>query len=226
MTQKVARLQHKLGPLDRTKLTEYLEAVRDVERRIQKAEEQSSQELPVMERPVGIPASFDEYAALMFDLLVLALQSDLTRVFTFMMGQELSSRTYPQIGVPDPHHPLSHHQNDPEKLAKLAKINRYHVELLASFLEKLRSTPDGEGSLLDHGMIIYGTGLGNSDLHTHFDLATLLLGGGGQITGGRHIRYPEDTPLTNLYLTVLDKMGIPVEHIGDSTGTLKELSGV
>jgi hypothetical protein len=227
VTHKVTRLSRGLGPNDRAKLTEYLDAVRDVERRIQNAEEQSARELPSVERPAGIPAAFDEYAKLMFDLQLLALRTDLTRVFTFMIGRELSPRTYPQIGVPDPHHPISHHQNDPDKLAKLVKINAYHVQLLAYFIEKLRSTPDGDGTLLDHAMIIYGTGIGNSDLHTHHDLGTLLLGGGaGQLKGGRHVRYPQDTPLANLHLTLLNKMGISVERLGDSQGEFAELSAV
>jgi hypothetical protein len=228
ITQEVAHLQRELGPRDRAKLSEYLEAIRDVERRIHRAEEQSTTELPVVDRPVGIPAAFDDYAELMFDLQVLALQTDLTRVFTFMLGRELTStRTYHQIGVPDQHHPISHHQNDPEKLARLSKIDTYHLRLFRYFLEKMRSTADGEGSLLDHVMVIYGSGIGDGDLHTHFDLATLLVGGGaGQIKGGRHLRYPQETPLTNLHVTVLNKMGIPVERLGDSTGRFQELSAV
>ena len=228
LTQKVARLQRALGARDRGKLSEYLEAIRDVERRIQKAEAQSSQELPVVEAPSGrIPAAFDEYAKVMFDLQVLAYQSDLTRVITFMVAPELSGRTYPEIGVPDQHHAVSHHQENPEKLAKLTKINTYHATLFAYLLEKLQATPDGDGSLLDHVMLIYGSGMSNSNVHDIHKLPILLAGGGaGQIKGGRHLRYPDETPLTNLYMTVLNKLGVPVEHVGDSTGELRHLSDV
>ena len=225
VTQKATRLRQELDPRDGAKLTEYLEAVRDIERRIQNAEAQSDQELPEMDRPAGVPSSYEDYAKLMFDLQAVALQSDLTRVFTFIMGREFSQRPYPEIGVPDNHHTVSHHQNDPAKIAKLIKINAYHIQLFSYFVDKLKSTPDGDGSLLDHIMILYGSGLGNSDLHLHYDLGTLLVGGGtGQIRGGRHIRYAKDTPLMNLHLTLLNKLGIPEERIGDSTGTFKELS--
>ncbi len=226
--QKVARLQRGLGSRDRAKLTEYLEAVRDVERRIQKAEAQSARELPVVEAPSGsIPATFEEYAKVMFDLQVLAYQSDLTRVITFMIAPELSGRTYPEIGVPDQHHAVSHHQDNPEKLAKLTKINTYHAKLFGYLLEKLQATPDGDGSLLDHVMILYGSGMSNPNVHDIHKLPILLVGGGaGQIKGGRHLRYPDETPLTNLYLTVLNKVGVPVERVGDSTGQLQHLSDV
>jgi hypothetical protein len=227
VTQEVAGLQKALGLRDRAKLTDYLEAVRDIERRIQKAEAQSTRELPVVEQPAGVPASFEEYAKLMFDLQVLAYQSDLTRVITFMLGKELSNRTYPEIGVPDGHHVVSHHQNKPENLAKLTKIGAYHTKLFAYFLEKLQSTPDGEGSLLDSLTMIYGSGMSDSNLHNPQRLPILLVGGGaGQIKGGRHLRYPDATPLTNLYLTVLTKLRIPVERFGDSTGQLEQLSDV
>jgi hypothetical protein len=228
LRETVADLQRSLGRRDRSKLTEYLDAVRDVERRIQRAEAQSARELPVVERPVGsIAASFEEHAKVMLDLQVLAYQCDLTRVMTFMIGKELSSRTYPEIGVPDQHHPLSHHQNDPQKLAKLTKINAFHTSLFAYYLEKLQSTPDGDGSLLDHVMIIYGSGMSNSNQHIPHKLPVLLVGGGaGQIRGGRHLRFPDGTPLTNLYLTVLNKVGVPVERVGDSTGGLEHLSDV
>lgn len=227
VTDKVAALQRRLGSGDRTKLTEYLEAVRDVERRIRKAEEHAARELPVVQRPAGIPDTFEEHAKLMFDLQVLAYQSDLTRVITFMMAREASQRAYPEIGVADPHHPLSHHQNKSEKLAKLAIINAFHARLFAHFLEKLRATPDGEGSLLDNVAIVYGAGMSDSNQHLHSDLPILLAGGAaGQIKGGRHLRYPEDTPVTNLLLTLLDKVGVPAESVGDSTGRLVHLSGV
>ena len=225
VTQTVARLQRGLGSRDRAKLTEYLEAIRDVERRIQKAEEQSARELPVVEQPAGVPTTYEEHAKLMFDLQVLAYQCDLTRVITFMMGRELSNRTYPEIGVPDAHHSVTHHQGDPEKMARVTNINTYHAKLFAYFLEKLRSTPDGDGSLLDHAMIIYGSGLSDGNMHAHNDLPILLAGGGaGQIKGGRRLRFSNETPLMNLHLTVLDKMGIPVESIGDSTGKFQQLS--
>ena len=227
VTQEVASLRTALGARDRAKLTEFLDAVRDVERRIQLAVAQSDRELPLIARPPGIPATFEEHATLMFDLLALAYQTDLTRVSTFMMGRELSARAYPEVGVPDAHHGTSHHQNDPEQLAKLAKINTYHMEMFARFLEKLRSTPDGDGSLLDHAMVIYGAGISDSNVHMHDNLPILLVGGGaGQVKGGRHLQYPKDTPHTNLHVAVLDKLGIPVERFGDSTGKLDYLSGV
>ena len=177
--------------------------------------------------PAGsIPARFEDYAKLMFDLQVLAYQADLTSVISFMMGKELSNRTYPEIGVPDPHHPLSHHQNNPEKLEKLTRINTLHMQLFAYYLEKLRSTPDGDGSLLDHLVIVYGSGMGNSNQHDPRNLPILLVGGAGQVTGGRHLRLPRETPLTNLYMTVLTKLGVPAERIGDSTGQIEVVSEV
>ncbi|MBI4464009.1 MAG: DUF1552 domain-containing protein [Acidobacteria bacterium] len=221
-----ARLLAMLGPNDRAKLTEYLDAIRDVERRIQMAEEQASQELPMLDRPVGIPATFEEHVKLLFDLQVLAYQCDMTRVITFYMGREQSTRTYPEIGIADPHHPLTHHSGDAVKIAKVIQINSYHTKMFAYFLEKLRSTPDGDGSLLDHLMIVYGGGLSDGNLHLHNNLPILLVGGGGQIKGGRHLRYPKDTPMMNLHLAMLDKMGIPEERLGDSTGKLELLSGV
>jgi hypothetical protein len=226
VTQTVADLQKNLGQRDRAKLGEYLDAVRDVERRIQKAEAESDRELPAFERPAGsIPGSFEEYARLMLDLQLLAYQSDLTRVSTFMIAKELSSRTYPEIGVPDQHHPLSHHQNDPAKLAKLTKLNTFHMGLFAYYLERLKATPDGDGTLLDHVMVVYGSGMSNSNLHVPHKLPILVAGGGaGQIKGGRHLRFPDETPLTNLYLTILDKVGVPMDRVGDSTGKIDELS--
>ena len=227
VTEDLAGLERRLGPGDRAKLTEYVEAVRDIERRIQLAEEQSDRELPVFEQPAGIPGSFEAHAKLMFDLMALAYQTDLSRVSTFLMGRESSVRTYPEIGVPDGHHPVSHHQGVPDQLEKLAKINIFHLQMFAYFLEKLRSTPDGDGSLLDHSMILYGAGMSNSNIHYHHELPILLMGGGGgQIKGGRHLRFENGTPLSNLHLTLLDKMGIPLEEFGDSTGTLNLLSGV
>jgi hypothetical protein len=227
VTDKIADLKKTIGPGDQLKLGEYLEAVRDVERRIERAEAQSARELPPLDAPPGnIPATFEEYAKLMFDLQVLAYQSDLTRVITFMIGKELSARTYPELGVPDPHHPLSHHQNDPAKLEKLTRINVFHLQLFTYYLEKLQATPDGDTNLLDQLLLVYGSGMADSNLHDPRDLPMLLVGGGaGQLQGGRHLRYPKQTPLTNLYLTVLNKVGVPVERVGDSTGAIAHLSG-
>ena len=228
VNDEVASLQRKLGPSDRSKLAQYLEAVRDIERRIQIAEEQRDRELPLVDRPTGaIPDSFAEHVKLMMDLQVLAYQTDMTRVITFMMSKDITNRTYPEIGVRDPHHPLSHHQHNPKSLEKLAKINVFHLQMFEYYLEKLKSTPDGDGSLLDHMILMYGSGMGDSDAHSPKDLPILLAGGGcGQIKGGRHIRTPEGTPLTNLYLTMLNKLGVSAESIGDSTGQMQELSGV
>ena len=224
-TQSVARLLKGVGPSDRTKLTEYLDAVRDVERRIQLAEEQASRKPPMLERPIGIPATLEEHAKLMFDLQVLAYQCDLTRVATFMMGHEQTTRSYSEIGIPDAHHPLTHHGGDTEKIAKVIRINIFHAKMFAYFLEKLRSTPDGDGSLLDHSIIVYGGGLSDGNLHLHNNLPILLAGGGsGRIRGGRHLRYPADTPMPNLYLTLLDMVGVPMENLGTSTGKLEPLS--
>ena len=225
VTEAVSSLMTGIGPSDRAKLTEYLDSIRDVERRIQMAEEQSSRELPTLERPAGIPATFEEHAKLMFDLQVLAYQCDLTRVITYMMGREKSDRPYREIGVPDPHHPLTHHQHDAEKIAKVLRINIFHSKMFAYYLEKLRSTPDGDGSLLDHMIVLHGSSLSDGNEHSHHDLPTMLVGGGaGQIKGGRHIRYKKDTPMPNLYLTLLDKLGVQVDSLGDSTGKLDLLS--
>ena len=227
VTARVRQLQQKLGPTDNTKLTDYLESLRDVERRIQKAEEQSGKQGPEVEQPAGVPDGFEPHVQLLYDLQVLAYQSDLTRVITFMYGREQTGRPYPQIGIPEPHHPLTHHQNDPSKMEKCTAIQLYHVALFATYLEKLRATPDGDGSLLDHVMLLYGGGISNSDRHTHGPLPTLLLGGGtGTLKGGRHLVYPDATPLTNLQLTLLDKLGVPADRLGDSTGQFKELSDI
>ena len=225
VTAKAARLRGSLGPSDQAKLTEYLDAIRDVERRIQTAEEQSSRELPTLERPAGVPATFTEHAKLMFDLQVLAYQCDLTRVITFMLGREFGGRTYREIGIPDGHHSLTHHQYKQDKIDKVIQINIYHAKHFAYFLEKLRSTPDGDGSLLDHMVILYGGSLSDGNSHLHDNLPILLVGGGaGQIQGGRHIRYPKDTPMPNLLLTMLDMFRVPMESLGDSTGKLDLLS--
>ena len=227
VTDEADGLRRALGVGDQAKLAQYLDAVRDVERRIQKAEEQSDREIPVVDQPVGIPDTFEEHCRLMFDLLTLAYQTDLTRVATFMFGKEVSGRSFPEIGVPGGHHGYSHHQNDPDNLAMLAKINTHHIRQFAYFLEKLQATPDGDGSLLDHSLFIYGSGISDGNLHFHLDLPTLLAGGGaGHVEGGRHLRYDQDTPLSNLHLAVLDKLGLPIETFGDSTGTLGYLSDV
>jgi len=223
--EDVAHLQGELSPGDRSKVTEYLDSVREVERRIQKAEKQTEDShLPDLDRPVGVPASYADHAKLMFDLQTLALQGDVTRVITFQLAREASTRTYPEVGVSDPHHPLSHHSNDPEKLAKLAKINAYHVSLFAYFLDKLKSTPEGNGSLLDHSIYLFGSGMGNSDVHDHVDLPILVAGGGaGKLQGGRHIRYKEPVPLANLHLSLLDKVGVRMDSFADSRGRIEEL---
>ncbi len=226
--QKTADLERRIGTGDRRKLTEFLESIRDVERRIEIAERQGDRPIPTVERPVGgIPDTFEKHAKLMMDLQVLAYQTDLTRVITFMMSKELSNRTYPEIGVPDPHHPLSHHGENSAKLEKLTKLNIFHLQTFAYFLERLQATPDGDGSLLDNVTILYGSGMGNSNVHDPHDLPILLLGGGaGRLRGGRHIRVPDGTPLTNLYLAMLDKLGVPIESFGDSTGRFEQLSEV
>jgi hypothetical protein len=233
VTEKVTALRLGLGPSDAAKLDEYIDAVRDVERRIQAAEARSNQVLPVIDQPAGVPSTFAEHARLMFDLQVLAYQSDLTRVITFMVGREFSSRTYPEIGAPGGHHPLSHEHSAASR-EQLIKINVHHTEQFAYYLDRLQSTPDGDGSLLDHVMLYYGAGMAEGD-HQPWNLPLVLAGGGtGQLTGGRHIRYAEEasgasayssveggTPLANLHLTVLEKLGIRLDGIHDSTGRLE-----
>ena len=223
---KVADRTAVLGARDRVKLVEYLDAIRDVELRIQRAEEQGDRVLPTLERPTGgIPEAFDEYARLMFDLMVLAFQADLTRVGTFMIGKEISGRTYPEIGVAEGHHQVTHSTGDPERVAKLVRINTYHMQLVAYYLERLQSTQDGDGSLLDQTMVFYGSGMSESDQHDPHKLPALVVGGAaGHLKGGRHLRCPEGTPLANLYLTMLHKLGVPAERIGNSTGSFAELS--
>ena len=225
MSEDIGRLQKKLGPGDRGKVNQYLDTVREVERRIQKAESASADShLPDLDRPVGVPAAYADHAKLMFDLQVLALQADVTRVITFQLARETSTRTYPEIGVPDPHHPCTHHNNDPEKVAKVAKINAFHVSLFAYFLEKLKATPDGNGSLFDHSLYLYGSGMGNPNVHDHVNLPILVAGGGAGIhKGGRHIKYKEPQPLANLHLTLLEKSGVHLDAFADSKGLVKEL---
>src|SRR5213075_1193277 len=223
--EDIARLNRKLGPGDRAKVSHYLETVREVERRIQKAEaDAAGNPLPDLERPVGVPAAYAEHARLMFELQVLALQSDVTRVITFQLARETSNRTYPEIGVPDPHHPLSHHGNDPAKIARMAKINQFHVSLFAEFLGKLRAVKEGDGTLLDHSLFLYGSGMGNPNVHDHTNLPIVVAGGAaGGMKGGRHIRYEKPTPLANLHLTLLDKVGVSLDKFADSDGKLDEL---
>ena len=226
VTERVGDLRGQIGARDRVKLAEYLEAVRDVERRIQLAEEQSDRDLPFVTQPAGIPTSFEDHAKLMFDLQLLAYQTDLTRVGTFMMGRELSARAFPEIDVRGGHHPTSHHQGDPVNIENLTKIKTYHAEMFAYYLDRLRSTEDGDGTLLDHVMIIFGCGMSDSNAHGPVDLPITVAGGGaGQLKGGRHIKYPTPTPLANMNLTLLDKLGIPrIEQMGDSTGRVDQLS--
>jgi uncharacterized protein DUF1552 len=225
--EELSSLQRTLGGGDRSKLAGYLDSVRDIERRIQIAEAQKDRTLPEVAEPAGVPDNFGEYANLMFDLMLISYQSDMTRICTFLIGREKSVRTYSEIGVPDAHHAISHHQEQPELLEKLAKINAYHMRIFASFLEKMQATPDGDGSLLDHSMIIYGAGMSNSNAHIPENLPIVVVGGGaGQIRGGRHVRLPQGTPLSNLHVTLLDKMGIPIDHLGDSTAEVQVLSGV
>jgi hypothetical protein len=221
VNEKLAGLKRELGPGDRVKVDEYTEAVREVERRIQKAEEQRHIELPAMEQPQGAPPVFEDHLALMLDLQLLAFRTDLTRVIAFMIGKEQSARPYPQIGVPEAHHPLSHHNDIPELVAQMSKINRYHAGLFAGYLAKLRATPDGDGTLLDHMTILYGSGISNSSRHSGDNLPLLLVGGGaGTLKGGRHLKYGDKPTLANLLVTLMDKFGVPVDRIGGSTGRL------
>jgi len=229
VTAKLTDLKRELGPQDQVKVDEYAEAIRDVERRIQMAEGQGDVELPSMEQPQGAPPVFEDHLALMLDLQLLAFQSDLTRVISFMIGKEQSARPYPQIGVPEAHHPLSHHNDIPELIAHMSKINRYHTQLFSQYLAKLRATPDGDGSLLDHMTILYGSGISNSTRHSGENLPLLVVGGGGgRLKGGRHVTYSDKPTMANLLVTLMDKLDVPVDHLGGSTGRLPldTLSGV
>ena len=230
VTEKLTDLRRQLGPQDQAKVGEYTDAIRDVERRIQRAEEQRDVELPeVLEEPVGVPPVFEDHLALMLDLQLLAFQSDLTRVISFMIGKEQSARPYPQIGVPEAHHPLSHHNEVPELIAHMSKINRYHCQLFSQYLAKLRATPDGDGSLLDHMTILYGGGLSNSTRHSGDNLPLMVVGGGaGRLKGGRHLTYTDKPTMANLLVTLMDKLDVPIDHIGGSTGKLPldTLSGI
>jgi hypothetical protein len=220
VTESVADLQRGLGTGDRHRIVEYLDSVRDVERRIQRAEEQSTRELPLVSQPGGIPRTFEEHAGLMYDLQALAFQCDLTRVTTFMMGRELSPRTYPEIGIFEAHHPLTHHQGDPIKIENVVKLNTYHVGFFASYLEKLRNTPDGDGSLLDHSIFLYGAGMSEGNTHDHTNLPLMLVGGKDLVPGGRHLTFKGD-PAADLLLSIADRMGVPIEKLGNSRGKLE-----
>jgi hypothetical protein len=221
VTAKLDSLKRELGAQDQAKVDEYTEAIRDVERRIQRAEEQSDIELQPIDQPQGAPPVFEDHLALMLELQRLAFQSDLTRVISFMIAKEQSARPYPQIGVPEAHHPLSHHDNIPELIARMSKINRYHTQLFSEYLAKLRATPDGDGNLLDHMIIMYGAGISNSQRHAGDNLPLLVMGGGtGRLKAGRHIKYTGQPTIANLLVTLMDKMDFPVEKVGGSTGKL------
>ena len=229
VNDKLTRLRGELGPEDQGKINEYTESIRDVERRIEKAEEQKDLEIPTIDQPQGVPPVFEDHVALMLDLQLLAFQSDLTRVITFMISKEQSARPYPQIGVPEAHHPLSHHGNLPDLIAYMSKINRYHVQLFSNYVARLRATRDGDGSLLDHMTILYGSGISNSNAHAGDNLPLMLVGGGaGTLKGGRHLKYTDQPTMANLLVTLLDKLAVPVEKLGGSTGRLPidTLSGV
>lgn len=216
------RLKRELGPSDRGKVDHFLDSIREVERCIGKAESEFNEHPePDLDRPVGVPAAYAEHARLMFDLQLLALRGDITRIVTFQLARETSNRTYPEIGVPDPHHPLSHHGNNPDKIERMSKINAFHVSLFAEYLEKLAATPEGTGSLLDHSLFLYGSGIGNPNVHDHTNLPILLAGGGGSgIRGNRHVRYAEPVPLANLHLSLLDQVGVRQDRFGDSDGMI------
>jgi hypothetical protein len=221
----IAKLKRRVGTPDRVRLDQYLDSIRQVESEIQRAEKAvADNKTPDLDRPVGVPAAFADHAKLMFDLQILAFQADITRVVTFQLTREQCNRTYPEIGVSDPHHPTSHHGNDPEKLAKIAKINAYHVSLFSDFLQKMKATPDGDGTLLDHSVYMYGSGMGNSSLHDHDNLPILVAGGAATgLKGGRHIKYEKATNLANLHLTLLDRVGIHLDSFVDSSGKIDDL---
>jgi hypothetical protein len=226
LTGTVSSMQAKLSADDRRRMDQYLESVRDTERRLQRSEQKASEELPSVEQPAGIPGSFEEHAKLQFDLMALALQTDITRVGTFMLARELSNLSYPEIGVADSHHPLSHHGNDPAKIARLGKLNLFHIQMFTHFVEKLKATPEGDGTLLDNTISLYGAGIGNSNQHDPHNLPTVVVGGKALgLRGGRHLMHSEGkTPIANLYVSLLDRLGVPVDSFGDSSGVLKGAS--
>lgn len=220
VNEKIAKLKRELGPADQSRVNEYTEAIRDVELRIQRAEEQKDVQLPTIDQPQGAPPVFEDHLALMLDMQILAFQSDLTRVISFMISKEQSARAYPQIGVAEAHHPLSHHNDIPELVEKMSHINKYHTTLFSQYLKKLRATPDGDGSLLDHMMILYGSGISNSNRHAADNLPQLLVGGGsGQLKGNRHLKFAP-TSNANLLVAIMEKMGVPVEKVGGSNGKI------
>jgi hypothetical protein len=219
------RLKRGLGVNDRSRVSDYLDSIREVERRIQKAEtDKKDKPMPDLDRPMGVPAAYADHARLMFDLQLLAYQGDITRITTFQIARETSNRSYPEIGISDPHHPLSHHGDNPEKIEKMSKINAFHVSLFAEYLERLKNTPEGNGSLLDNVLLLYGSGIGNPNIHNHSNLPVIVAGGAaGGMKGNRHIRYEKPTPLANLHLSLLDKVGVKIDQFGDSTGKLDGL---
>ena len=225
ITRDVASLQLKLGPSDRETMTQYLDNIREIERRIQRAEKsQGDEQLLLPTRPAGVPFDFEEHVRLMYDLMALAYQSNITRVVTFMVSREVSNRTYPQVGVADGHHAISHHQNRADKMEKNVKIQTFNVAMFGEFLDKLKNMPDGDGSILDNTVLLYGSNMSNSNAHDHFPLPNLVVGGAaGRMKGGRHLRYPDHTPMTNLLVSMLDKAGVRQTNLGDSTGTLANL---
>ena len=226
VTQEISKLRQRLGGHDRVKLGEYLDAIRDVEQRIAKAESYNS-DFAIPDRPVGVPETFREHAELMFDLQALAFQADITRVSSFMMARENVNRSYNEIGLPEAHHAMSHHGNSPEKMAVFSKLNTYHVETLAYFVKKLQAIPDGDGTLLDRTVVLYGSGMSDGNTHNNYNVPVVVIGGKDQnVRGNRHLRYPKGTPLANLSLTLIDKFGVPMERFGDSTGELDLLAGV
>ncbi len=227
VSERTRALVGDLGPSDRRKMDEYLSSIREIERRIELAEQDMRGLPPGLDVPSGVPVLFADYVKLMFDLQVVAFQADLTRVSTMMMGREGSIRTYPEIGVPDPHHPLTHHGGKPDWIERVTRINTHHMELFAYFIQQLKATPDGDGTLLDHSMIVYGSGIADGDRHSHENLPVLLVGrGGGTLAPGRHLVYPDDTPMTNLYLTLLDRIGVREDTLGDSTGRIEQLGEI
>lgn len=225
ITGEIARIKSKVGSADRNKIDGYLESVREIERSIAHAENTAAENpLPDLDRPMGVPAAYADHVRLMFDLQLLAFQGDITRIVTFQLAREASTRTYPEIGVPEPHHPVTHHGKNPDKLAKVAKINQFHVSLFAEFLEKMKAIPEADGTLLDHSVYLYGSGMGDSDAHDHSNLPIVVAGGAAsQMQGNRHIEFDQPTPMANLHLTLLNKAGVPLETFADATGSVDEL---
>jgi len=226
VSERTSQLSSDLGPSDKRKLDEYLTSIREIERRIERSEQDMAHLTPGIDKPTGVPVEYPDYVNLMFDLQLIAFQTDQTRIVTMMMGREGSMRTYPEIGIPDPHHPLTHHRGNPDWIEKVTQVNSLHVKLFAGFIDKLKSTPDGDGSLLDHSMIVYGSSLSDGNRHAHDDLPVVMFGRGGRFRMGSHMVYPKQTPMTNLFLTLLDRMGVPSEKIGDSTGQIEHLGDV